>query len=271
MGHQTIAREFAERALRQARHLDFVSGIGYQVETPDAIGALLARVLWLLGFPDQAKNAAAAAVGAAPNTGHSFAMAYAVVLAGFPVALWTGAVGDVSHQLDLLTTNAAGNHLVEQWRRCCARVVELRGGGESEALIAMFIEAREDPAGGLPFPDLASEANFSVPLPGPEPTDAMWNTPEILRVDAELLLWRDATGAVPAAETKLLRALEIARGQSALSWELRCATSLARLWGRHGRAAEARDLLAATYGKFTEGFGTTDLVQARNLMAELAS
>ena len=54
LGHQTIAREFAERALRQPHHFDPASGIGYQVETPIAIGALLARILWLLGFPDQA-------------------------------------------------------------------------------------------------------------------------------------------------------------------------------------------------------------------------
>jgi predicted ATPase len=68
-----------------------------------------------------------------------------------------------------------------------------------------------------------------------------------------------------------LRALEIARMQSALSWELRCAMSLARLWRRQGRATEARDLLAATYGKFTEGFDTSNLIQARSLMADLAS
>jgi predicted ATPase len=67
------------------------------------------------------------------------------------------------------------------------------------------------------------------------------------------------------------RALEIARGQAALSWELRAATSLARLWRRHGQAAEARDLLAATYGKFTEGFGTSDLIRARSLIVDLES
>jgi hypothetical protein len=51
----------------------------------------------------------------------------------------------------------------------------------------------------------------------------------LLRVDAELLLWHDAPGAATAAETKLLRTLEIAREQSALSWELRAAMSAARL------------------------------------------
>jgi predicted ATPase len=99
--------------------------------------------------------------------------------------------------------------------------------------------------------------------------DVRWNTPEQLRIDAELLLWHAAQGAVTAAEAKLLRALEVAREQSALSWELRAAMSLARLWWRLGRATEARDLLAATYGKFTEGFGTSDLIRVRNMMTVL--
>jgi hypothetical protein len=87
-----------------------------------------------------------------------------------------------------------------------------------------------------------------VPLPGAEPVYVTWNTPEALRVDAELLLWHAAPGAVEAAEAKLLRVLGIARVQSALSWELRGATSLARLWRRRGRATEARDLLAGYIG-----------------------
>ena len=65
MGNQTIAREFAERALRQPHLLDPASGIGFQVETPVAMGALLARILWLSGFPDQATAAANEAVAAA--------------------------------------------------------------------------------------------------------------------------------------------------------------------------------------------------------------
>jgi predicted ATPase len=51
---------------------------------------------------------------------------------------------------------------------------------------------------------------------------------------------------------------------------LRVATSLARLWGEQGRRAEARELLAAIYGWFTEGFETADLKQAAALVSELA-
>jgi predicted ATPase len=117
--------------------------------------------------------------------------------------------------------------------------------------------------------DLVSQQSLPVPLPGPELIDVLWNTPELLRVDAELLLWHNTPGAGAAAEAKLLRALEVAREQTALSWELRVAMSLAPLWLRHGRTIAAHELLSATYAKFTEGFGTSDLIRARGLMEAL--
>jgi predicted ATPase len=54
-----------------------------------------------------------------------------------------------------------------------------------------------------------------------------------------------------------------------LSWELRAATDLARLWRNRHRAAQARELLASVYGRFTEGFNTTDLREANSLLEEL--
>jgi predicted ATPase len=65
-------------------------------------------------------------------------------------------------------------------------------------------------------------------------------------------------------------AMRIARRQQAKGYELRAATSLARLWGEQGRRNEARDLLAPVYGSFTEGFGTTDLKEAKALLSELS-
>ncbi len=64
-------------------------------------------------------------------------------------------------------------------------------------------------------------------------------------------------------------ALEIARGQSARSQELRAATSLARLWRERGERRRAHDLLAPIYGWFTEGFDTLDLQDAKALLDEL--
>ena len=72
------------------------------------------------------------------------------------------------------------------------------------------------------------------------------------------------------AQNALEQALRIARSQQAKSYELRAATSLARLWGEQGRRAEARELLAPIYGWFTEGFDTADLKDAQALLTALA-
>jgi predicted ATPase len=63
-----------------------------------------------------------------------------------------------------------------------------------------------------------------------------------------------------------LRALETARRQGALAWELRVATSLARLRLRQGRAIEALNVLQPVYARFTEGFAMADLVTARAVL-----
>ena len=91
---------------------------------------------------------------------------------------------------------------------------------------------------------------------------------QLHRLDGDLLL---ATGG-PADEAaaRYHRALAIAREQEARSFELRAATSLARLWRDQGKRAEARDLLAPLYAWFTEGFDTRDLIEAKALLAELA-
>ena len=70
------------------------------------------------------------------------------------------------------------------------------------------------------------------------------------------------------AEAHFERAIAIAREQQAKSWELRAATSLARLWRDRGKRQQARDLLVPIYGWFTEGFDTLDLKEAKALLDE---
>jgi predicted ATPase len=67
-----------------------------------------------------------------------------------------------------------------------------------------------------------------------------------------------------------VRALEVSRAQQAKSWELRVATSMARLWREQKKQDEVRELLAPIYGWFTERFDTLDLKQAKALLDELA-
>jgi predicted ATPase len=65
------------------------------------------------------------------------------------------------------------------------------------------------------------------------------------------------------------RALSIARRRGARLWELRAAVSMARLWRGQGKDAEAAQLLVPIYERFTEGFDTVDLVEARELLTDL--
>jgi predicted ATPase len=62
----------------------------------------------------------------------------------------------------------------------------------------------------------------------------------------------------------------VAERQSAKLFELRAATSLARLWGDQGKRTEARDPLAPVYGRFTEGFDSPVLIKAKAPLDELA-
>jgi predicted ATPase len=90
---------------------------------------------------------------------------------------------------------------------------------------------------------------------------------EVERICGEILI---RAGQVRQAEAALGRALHVARAQQARMWELRAATSLARLWRDRGKCTEARDLIAPIYGWFTEGLGTVDLEQANALLSELS-
>ena len=102
-----------------------------------------------------------------------------------------------------------------------------------------------------------------------EKTEVRWCEAELNRLEGELVL-AAAEPEESGAEASFRRAIALARRQDAKSWELRAATSLARLLARQGRREEARGLLAPVYGWFTEGFDIADLKAAKALLAELA-
>ena len=102
-----------------------------------------------------------------------------------------------------------------------------------------------------------------------EHTEAGWYLAELLRTKGELLLLGGVPTAVETPEQCFLRALDVARRQGALSWELRAAMSLARLWRGQRRVNEARKLLGPVYRRFTEGFATADLLTAKALLASV--
>jgi predicted ATPase len=99
-----------------------------------------------------------------------------------------------------------------------------------------------------------------------ERNEIRWCVAELLRIKGELLLLQGAPGAAATAEDHFRQALDWARRQGSLSWELRIATSLARLLHDEGRSADASALLQPVYERFTEGFETVDLKAAKALL-----
>ena len=89
----------------------------------------------------------------------------------------------------------------------------------------------------------------------------------MLRLTADAML---AMGDRVGAEAGYREAIAIAQQQNAKLWELCAGISLARLWRDQGKRSEARDLLAPVYGRFTEGFDTPVLQQAKALLDESA-
>ena len=101
-----------------------------------------------------------------------------------------------------------------------------------------------------------------------ETTKETWFEAEASRIAGEIALQSPKPDATKAQEY-FERALAIAREQQVKSWELRAATSMARLWRSRGKVQQARELLAPVYGWFTEGFDTRDLKEVKALLEEL--
>jgi predicted ATPase len=98
-----------------------------------------------------------------------------------------------------------------------------------------------------------------------ETTRESWYEAEVNRTAGDIALLSPEHDAAKA-EAYFERALSVARKQKARSFELRTATSLARLWREQGKRQQARDLLAPVYDWFTEGFDTFDLTEAKALL-----
>jgi predicted ATPase len=101
-----------------------------------------------------------------------------------------------------------------------------------------------------------------------ETTEEKWFEAEVHRIAGEIALKPPQPDAAKV-EAYFERALAVARQQQAKSWELRAAMSMAQLWRDQGKPQQARELLAAVYGWFTEGFDTLDLKEAKALLDEL--
>lgn len=157
--------------------------------------------------------------------------------------------GDIASGLEMLSTGRD-------------RMIKTGNGAYAPLFVAEFAKACG--AAGRINEGLAAIDKIELFQDGME----YWCLPEVLRTKGELLLMQ-GEGNVAAAGEHFERSLELAREQGALSWELRTAVSFARLRLRQGQLHEAREQLAAVFGRFSEGFETVDLRMARLLLDEV--
>ncbi|HEX3576648.1 MAG TPA: hypothetical protein VHU42_18775, partial [Rhodopila sp.] len=289
LGDQVNARQHIERMIaHSAPSLDRVRLYRFQFDQLSAARCIYSHVLWIQGFPDQAVRTAQSSVEGAQASDHALSVCNALAQAACPIAFFVGDLGAAEHWVNMLIEHSErhGLALWQIWGRCLKGVLLLRGGelvaglpllrGALEELretgyvlrytrfLAVLAEKSAD-AGQI------AEGLITVEdaLARAERDQGHWCTSDLLRVKGEILLLDAAPNAASVAEEHFQRALEWARRQSALSWELRAATSLARLWRSQSRADAARALLAPVYDRFTEGFATADLTAAKALLDDL--
>jgi predicted ATPase/DNA-binding winged helix-turn-helix (wHTH) protein len=271
LGDQVSARHHAERALTwPARPVAPLSDSHFQIEHRIAVRAELARVLWIQGFPDQAVRAGRDSLERAQSSGHSLSLCYALInVCG--VLLRTGDLPEATRLIAMLLDHSSRHSLAywHFWGRCLELALARKNGntaaGQSMLRDPLCSPLHQESLAtlneGLATPEAIVRAESGL---------AGWCAAELLRVKAETLLGERRANAA-AAEKLLRRSLDIAVRQGALSWELRTATSLARLWHVQRRTPQAQRLLASVYARFTEGFESTDLVKARSLLDEMAA
>jgi predicted ATPase/DNA-binding winged helix-turn-helix (wHTH) protein len=285
LGEQAAARRRIEAITRTAVAASPAPPAARLMVDPDvAAPALFARILWLQGFPDQARQTAEIAVHRARSADHTISMCHALAQAACPLALWTGdllaAEGFVATLADLASRHALGGWIARA--QCFEGALLISQGqvtrgtaiiqssvprmgaagsvAESPAFLAVLAHGR-----GLARQLESGLAAINEALERSESTGERWCAAELLRIKGELLLSPGAPDR-SAAEDHFRRALEQARRQGALSWELRIGLSLCRLRVTQGRGDEGRRELALLYDRFTEGFNTADLIAAKHLL-----
>jgi predicted ATPase len=252
------------------------------------IGArnVLARSLWTLGYPDQAVLVAGECVAEADRLADPPAIVYSLVW-NVLVYLRVGDWPTADRLLARLVDRAAEGRMATYYPGALGFqgiLAVLRGelsrGTEllQTALESMRTSGYELHRGlfsGALAEGLANagqselaHATIADAIAWAKDRGALADIPELLRVKAEILMTLPGTDGAEA-EACLESSLELARAQSALSLELRAATSLARLWAGNGRVAQALTLLAPIHGRFSEGLQTRDLVTAQRLLTEL--
>ncbi len=289
LGDQIAAKEHIERMLKgyavpaQRFHL-----VRFQSDQRITGRMYLVRVLWLLGFPDHALHLAEANIGDAITINHSVSLCNALAGAACPVAILSGDLVVAGRYTKMLTeqTSRAALEIWHMYAECfegellvrlgdpvggiaklrtgVTRLLELGFGqylAAAQCALAAALMKGGDFAQGLAVIDDA--------LGLAERGGGHWCTPELLRVRGMIVLHEGEGDAKRIAETHLLEAIDLARRQQALAWELRAATSLAELKYDQGLIREADQTLRPVYERFSEGYETDDLIVAKRLLDAL--
>jgi predicted ATPase/DNA-binding winged helix-turn-helix (wHTH) protein len=289
-GDQTNARHHIERRHRGDVAPEQRSPLSWLQLCQRVVARVaLARVLWLQGFPEQAKRTAQNAVDDARALNHMGSLCLALCEAACPVALFTGDLAAAEGYAVMLLESSAA-HALPFWRaggHSFRAALLIRNGDVDTGLRRLRIaleQAREasfqpsftwflgELAAGLGHTGQIARGLESIDeaLARSERNEERWCAAELLRIRGELFLLQGGSGAAAAAEDHYQRALGWARRQGALSWELRAAMSLARLLRDQARPADAMMLLQPVFDRFTEGFDTADLEAAKALLDTLA-
>jgi predicted ATPase/DNA-binding winged helix-turn-helix (wHTH) protein len=289
LGDHAAAQTYIRRSLaRLGPAVHGTHSVHFQYNQSLAARAYAPKILWLQGLPDTAIRAARSVVDDAVAVGHALSLCLALVQAACPVALLVGDIKEVKRSVDILL-NTATTHAIDLWHiegGCFEGAVLVRNGDSHEGQ-RVLLTAMDGPPymeGNVHRIEMLIELSHAFACVGDfqQSSDILddaladsarreerWCLAELLRMKGEMLLSVDAPDSEIRAEEVFLQSLDWARGQGALSWELRTASSLARLRRRQGRAREGRACLEPVYGRFTEGFDTSDLIAARELLDEL--
>jgi tetratricopeptide (TPR) repeat protein len=243
-------------------------------------GCFGGQVNWLLGYPETGLELGRAALALAERIAHPFSLVQALVFNAM-LHLDRGEPQIALQQLDAAEALAAeqrvgfvleprllrGEALIAQGAfrdavTCLRHGLEAHRINQSRPLGFALLGAVLVQQGE----HTAALATVRDGLKAQEETGhGLWHA-ELHRYEGIALL---GLNRLEEGQSAFEEALRVARRQQAKAYELRAATSLARLWGEQGRRAEARDLLAPVYGWFTEGFDTADLKEAKALLDEL--
>lgn len=289
LGDQDAARQRIERML--SRYELPVNGsqmIQFVFDQRATARCFLSRILWLQGLPDQAMDVVDDVVDGALQVDDVLSLCQVLVQAACPVSVLVGDLTRLTRFVDMLIDQAERNGLDfwHTWGRCFKGVLLIRRGHSHVGLTllrAALADLRDIQYGVYyvvflgEFAEASGRAGnvgqglaaIDEALARSERNEENWYVAELLRIRGDLVLRQRAPRAAAEAEKIFRELIAISQQQKTLSWELRTALSLSRLFRDEQRAAEAHALLAPVYGRFTEGFGTADLLAAKQLLSEL--